>query len=194
MKKSIQRLLVTAIVLLVCSTLPAAASRIKVIKLSITNPTKDTRTAENIVVSVTDLRRIAADFKPASVIVTTSDATTIDQDANTLETTELPSQADDIDGDLKVDELVFQIDLNPGQTRIVTIAYGDPATIARLRSDYPKRTHAKFTTRFLTPVAVRDPTPAGVLRHGSSTRPKDGMTIYGDYYLLETLLELEQRR
>lgn len=148
MKNNIQRLLVIAIVLLVSSTLTAASPRIKVLKLSITNPTSDTRTAENIVVSVADLKRIAADFKPASVIVTTSDAATLDQDTNTLETIELPSQADDIDGDLKIDELAFQIDLNPRQTRIVTIAYGDPATIARLRGDYPKRTHAKFTTRF----------------------------------------------
>src|SRR5882762_6247609 len=35
-----------------------------------------------------------------------------------------------------------------GQTRIVTIAYGDTATIQRLRSDYPKRTAAKFTMKF----------------------------------------------
>ena len=45
--------------------------------------------------------------------------------------------------------------------------------------------------RYLTPVAANDSTPPGVLRHGSSTRPNDGMTIYGDYYLLETLLWLQ---
>jgi uncharacterized protein YyaL (SSP411 family) len=44
--------------------------------------------------------------------------------------------------------------------------------------------------RYLTPVASGDTIPPGVLRHGSSTRPNDGMTIYGDYYLLETLLWL----
>ena len=45
--------------------------------------------------------------------------------------------------------------------------------------------------RYLTPVAVDDKTPPGVLRHGSSTRPHDGRLIYGDYYLLEALLWLE---
>ncbi|HYJ87978.1 MAG TPA: DUF4861 family protein [Pyrinomonadaceae bacterium] len=144
-----KRILISAIVLLSCSALTASASsRIKVIKLSVTNPTSDSRTAENVVVNVAELRRIAPDFKPAAVIITTSDAATVDEDARTLQTTELASQADDLDGDLKIDELAFQIDLKPKQTRIVTIAYGDSATIARLRSSYPQRTHAKFTTRF----------------------------------------------
>jgi len=78
-----------------------AAPRIKVIKLSVTNPTAETRAAENIVVSIAELKRIAPDFKPAAVIVTTSNASTIDEDTNTPQTIELPSQADDLDGDLK---------------------------------------------------------------------------------------------
>jgi hypothetical protein len=143
-----KRLLITTIFLLAFAAPTFAASRIKVIKLSITNPTGDARLAENIVINVADLRRIAPDFKPAAVIITTSDAATVEEDARTLQTTELASQADDLDGDLKIDELAFQIDLKPKQTRIVTVAYGDPATIARLRSSYPQRTHAKFTTRF----------------------------------------------
>ena len=56
-----------------------------------------------------------------------------------------------------------------------------------------ERVTQSLIDRYLTPVAKDDSTPAGVLRHGSSTRPNDGMTIYGDYYLLETLLWLEKR-
>jgi hypothetical protein len=45
--------------------------------------------------------------------------------------------------------------------------------------------------RYLTPVAAGDKTPPGVLRHGSSTRPSDVTLVYGNYYLLEDLLWLE---
>jgi unsaturated chondroitin disaccharide hydrolase len=125
-----------------------AAPRVKVLKLSITNPTDETRAHDNIVVSVEDLKRMAPDFKAGDCIVTASDAATLEEDSPTLQVTELPSQADDLDGDNKYDEVAFQIELKPKQTRIVTIAYGDPATIQRLRSDYPKRTDARFTMQF----------------------------------------------
>src|SRR3989454_6784188 len=126
----------------------SATQRIKVIKLSITNPTDQPRLHENIVLSVAELKRIAPDFKAGDAIVTTSDAATLEEDARTLQTIELPSQADDLDGDNKYDELAFQIELKPKQTRIVTIAFGEAATMQRLRSDYPQRTAAKFTMKF----------------------------------------------
>ncbi len=48
--------------------------------------------------------------------------------------------------------------------------------------------------RYLAPAGPGDRTPPGVLRHGTGTRPVDGMLTYGDYYLLETLLRLEGNR
>ena len=125
-----------------------ATPRIRVVKLAVTNPTDELRLHENIVVNIADLKRIAPDFKAGDIIVTTSDASTLAEDAQTLQTIELPSQADDLDGDNKYDEIAFQIELKPKQTRIVTIAYGEAATMQRLRNDYPKRTAAKFTMKF----------------------------------------------
>src|SRR5438309_9458332 len=125
-----------------------AAPHIKVLKLSVSNPTDQPRLHENIVISVAELKKIAPDFKAGDTIVTTSDAATLDEDARTLQTIELPSQADDLDGDNNYDELAFQIDLKPRQSRIVTIVYGETTTIQRIRSEYPKRTAAKFTMKF----------------------------------------------
>jgi len=134
--------------LLTAITAISAAPRVKVLKLSITNPTDETRLHENIVLSVAELRRIAPDFKAGDMVVTTSNSSTLAEDAQTLQTIELPSQADDLDGDNKYDEIAFQIELKPKQTRIVTIAYGEAATMQRLRTDYPKRTAARFTMKF----------------------------------------------
>jgi unsaturated chondroitin disaccharide hydrolase len=125
-----------------------AASHIQVLKLAVANPSAESRSPENVSIRVAELKRIAPDFRAGNAIVTTSDASTLEEDARTLRATELPSQADDLDGDGSYDELVFQIDLKPKQTRIVTIAYGDAATIARIRSDYPKRAHARFALKF----------------------------------------------
>ena len=138
---------------LICGVLFAAVqvcwaeSHLKSIKLSVTNPTDQSRPAENIVVSVADLRKIAPDFYAGSQIVTTTDASTVAEDAGVLHATELPSQVDDLDGDFKPDELAFQIDLKPHQTRIVTITSGPPDRIFRLRGDYEPQTNAIFTKK-----------------------------------------------
>ncbi len=136
------------VVLLLAVTPVYATSRIKVIKVAIANQTPVGRAAESVVLRADDLKRIAPDFTPGSTIVTTSDASTLDEDARVLETTTLASQADDLDGDGKLDEIAFQIPLGPHQTRIVTVTYGDPAAIARLRVAFPVRAYAHFTMKY----------------------------------------------
>jgi unsaturated chondroitin disaccharide hydrolase len=124
-----------------------AGAHIKGIKLAVENPTDAPRPGANVVVRIADLRKIAPDFTPSSVILTTSDAKTLEDDAAMLVTIELPSQVDDLDGDNKGDELAFQIDLKPHQTRVVTISFGDQDRIWRLRGDYPRRTEALFSKK-----------------------------------------------
>lgn len=118
--------------LLLLNVAAARGSDVKVLQLAVSNPTSQSRAAENVVVSVAELKRVAPDFTAASAIVKTEDAR------------ELPSQADDLDGDGEADEIAFQVELRPRQTRVLTIAYGDGVT----RGDYPKRTHARFAEKF----------------------------------------------
>ena len=46
--------------------------------------------------------------------------------------------------------------------------------------------------RYLTPVFRGDPTPPGILRHGSGMRPQDTPLVYGQYYLMDALLWLRR--
>lgn len=124
-----------------------AEPHLKSIKVAVTNLTDENRPAEDVVLSVPKLKKIAPDFYAGSQIVTASDASTIAEDAAVLHPTELPSQVDDLDGDFQPDELAFQIDLKPHQTRIVTITWGAVDRIFRLRGDYEKQTNAIFTKK-----------------------------------------------
>ncbi len=123
------------------------AQRIKNIKVAVSNPSSTARSAADVVIPIAGIRMVAPDFKPGAVIVTVSDASTLDEDASVLQTKELPSQVDDLDGDGKADELAFQVDLAARQTRIVTISYGEGARIWRLRGDYKQRTAALFSRK-----------------------------------------------
>src|SRR5260370_8165276 len=130
-----------------CAASAQGGPQIKNIKVAISNPGSHPRKAADIVISIAQIRKVAPDFTPSATIVTASDASTLEQDASLLQTEELPSQADDLDGDGKADELVFQADLAPHQTRIVTISYGNQDRIWRLRGDYEQRTAALFSRK-----------------------------------------------
>lgn len=122
----------------------AQQSSLHEIKISISNPSDQTRYAEDIVIPFAQLRKVAPEINAGSLVLMTAPE---DARGTPLQKMELPSQADDLDGDGKADELVFQIDLLPKQTRAVTILYGNPDEIYRIRGEYPKRTYALFANK-----------------------------------------------
>src|SRR6266478_642947 len=127
--------------------LAGGRQNIKSIKVAITNPSPDARPGADVVIPIAEIRKVAPDFTPGSIVVAASDAATLEQDAATLQTQELASQVDDLDADGKGDELAFQLDLSPHQTRVVTISYGPPDRMWRLRDDYVPRTNALFSRK-----------------------------------------------
>jgi hypothetical protein len=64
-----------------CSASAQGAPQIKNIKIAISNPSDHARKAADIVIPIAQLRKIAPDLTPGSVIVTASDASTLEQDA-----------------------------------------------------------------------------------------------------------------
>jgi unsaturated chondroitin disaccharide hydrolase len=127
--------------------LARAEEPIKNIKVLVSNPSETRRAAANVVIPIAEIRKIAPEFKPGAAIVTSSEASTLDEDAAILETEELPSQVDDLDGDGKADELAFQINLASRQSRIVTISFGEEDRIWRLRKEYQARSSALFNRK-----------------------------------------------
>ena len=128
--------------LLVMASPGWTVEKIKSVAVTVENPTDTARPAADVVVAIMDLRKVASDFLAGSVRVVCDSADGAKQSQ------ELPSQVDDLDGDGKADELAFQIDLGPRQSRTVTIQYGAPDQIFRLRKDYRERTYALFSTKY----------------------------------------------
>jgi len=117
------------------------------IKIAITNPSGRQRRAEPVVIPIAELRRIAPDLHAGSLIVTVTRTSDLQQDAGAPQAAEIPSQIDDLDDDGKADELAFQLDLQPHETCMVTVTYGKPNRILKIRGDYPAGTDALFAKR-----------------------------------------------
>ena len=145
--------------------------RIKVIKLALSNPTSQARAQENIVVSVATLKRIAADTAwgrgTAWALYGLTTAFKETKDARLLATAEKIA--------------AFVIDRLP-EDGVTWYDFHDEGVHFRNRDTSAAALIAGALLRLceLTDDRAR-----------AATYRRDGMIIYGDYYLLEALLWLE---
>jgi unsaturated rhamnogalacturonyl hydrolase len=116
----------------------------KTVQVAVTNPSNERR-VENVVLRIAEIQRVAPDFNVASAVVVADEA---QPNAHAADSAQSPSQADDLDGDGKPDELVFQIELRPRETRKVGITYSGSTVMPGPPADFPRRTSAKFAKHY----------------------------------------------
>ncbi len=77
---------------------------------------------------------------------------------------------------------------------LVQLSRGEPdSRRAAAHLAEARRIADSLVSRHLAPTFAGDTSPAGPLKHVGGTRPSDGMLIYGQYYLLRALLQLDAK-
>ncbi len=87
----------------------------KRLTLRVSNSTSSARVSEAVIIDVANLRKQASDFNADNFAVFSAKRQITDR--------ELPSQADDLDGDGSPDAIVFSTNLRPHETAVVRIYY-----------------------------------------------------------------------
>jgi hypothetical protein len=104
---------------------------VKRLPVHVVNPGSSARLNEPVVLDVAAIRKQASDFNPRNFIVTTG--------TRWIAARELPSQADDLDGDASADQIVFLGDLRANEQVDYWIYYSPTGT---RRNQYPAETAA----------------------------------------------------
>ena len=125
-------LILGALLMLNACTMPGGDQKISKIRLSIQNTLPIQRKKVPIVLTGTQLRKVDPDFtfKAYSVVTGQSPREVM-----------IPAQADDLDYDGERDQLCFLLDLEPQETKEISILY-DPNVKATLTLDIDKQTRA----------------------------------------------------
>ena len=125
-------LILVSLLMFSACTLPGGNQKISKIRLSIQNTLPIQRKKVPIVLTGVQLRKVNPDFtfKAYSVVTGTAPREVM-----------IPAQADDLDYDGERDQLCFLLDLEPEETKEVSILY-DPNVKATLTLDINKQTRA----------------------------------------------------
>ena len=125
-------LVLTSLLVFGACTMPGGNQKISKIRLSIQNTLPIHRKKVPIVLTGVQLRKVNPDFSFKAYSVVTGKAP---------REVMIPAQADDLDYDGERDQLCFLLDLDPEETKEVSILY-DPTVKATLTLDINKQTRA----------------------------------------------------
>ncbi|MYC76810.1 DUF4861 domain-containing protein [Candidatus Poribacteria bacterium] len=152
----------TLLILNAC-TMPGGNQKISKIRLSIQNTLPIQRKKVPIVLTGTQLRKVNPDFTFKAYSVVTGKAP---------REVMIPAQADDLDYDGERDQLCFLLDLEPEETKEVSILY-DPNVKATLTLDINKQTRAAIFPELNVVAAMESNLIAYLLE------PNGAVTAYG---------------
>lgn len=102
------------------------------LQINLKNPSDFARHDAPVAIQISKLQQRASGFNPAAFVVL-------------HDTTEIASQANDLDGDGSADEIFFVLDLAPKSGSTVTIRYAESGEMER---EYTKRTQAELSQKF----------------------------------------------
>ena len=160
-------------------TMPGGNQNISKIRLSIQNTLPLPRKKVPIVLTGAQLRKVSPDFTFKAYSVVSGKAP---------REVMVPSQADDLDYDGELDQLCFLLDLEPEQTKEISILY-DPDVKATLTLDINKQTRAAIFPELNVVAAVESNLIAYLLK------PNGAFIAYGkkraELFSVDTMFQPE---
>ena len=149
-------------------TPPGGNQKIPQIKLTVRNTLQIQRKNVPIVISLNELQRFAPDFSFDAYLVVSGQPPT-----------EIHSQTDDTNYDGKKDELVFLVDLEPQETKEVSIRYS-PDNPMSVTIGFTKRTRAGIFPELNALAALESELATYLLKHNGSIQPygKSGKLLF----------------
>jgi len=112
-------------------------------KFTVTNPSVHERQAQPVTVGVAQVKASCPDFNPDAFVLV--DPVAAPDDAREYAGNDIPRQADDLNGDGQADEIAFEVDLAPQQTKELLLYY---RVSGNLPLDYTPHTFALFSQRY----------------------------------------------
>ena len=168
----------TLLILNAC-TMPGGNQKISKIRLSIQNTLPIQRKKVPIVLTGTQLRKVNPDFTFKAYSVVTGKAP---------REVMIPAQADDLDYDGERDQLCFLLDLEPEETKEISILY-DPNVKATLTLDIHKQTRAAIFPELAVVAAMESNLIAYLLK------PNGAFIAYGkrraELFSVDTMFQPE---